>query len=385
MFTVSTRSRSRGFTLIELLVVIAIIAVLIGLLLPAVQKVREAAARMSCQNNLKQIALAAHNYESTYGYLPPGQLGAIRGVSGGSQPIFDAQLMGSLAFLLPYMEQDNIARQLVTKMDVNTLGDPSIPIGMHGWWNRNPDWSLGMSKIKMLQCPSDDITSASQTVYGCSILLEPDPTGGATNAVTYGWFNNGNQYDLGKTNYTGVAGGLGKASEVSTNSSADGTLTANTLPGANLAQYEGYLTNRSKNKVNVPDGSSNTLLFGEGLGGQIPGTYTRPDGTTYSVSQRDYLWSWMGIGSLGVKFGLAPGGGANPGNNGANLAGGVNYFSSRHTGIVNFANGDGSVRPVKVGSTGVRNPTSAGSDWWVLMSLAGIQDGVVIDPSRLQN
>src|ERR1700693_4942267 len=108
--------RFKGFTLIELLVVIAIISVLVGLLLPAVQKVREAASRMSCSNNLKQIALAAANYESGYGKYPPGSNMSPNAMNINPQlvtnPPYSGPYTGVLAYLLPYMEQGNIYSQI---------------------------------------------------------------------------------------------------------------------------------------------------------------------------------------------------------------------------------------------------------------------------------
>src|SRR6478752_7496148 len=141
------KSRRVGFTLVELLVVIAIIGVLVALLLPAVQQAREAARRMSCQNNLKQLGLAMHNYESTHKVLPPGGQPA-KGTSNNYG-------VSWLALILPYMEQGNV----YDKFDFEgTTAAQTGVVYFNGSFGNAQNGNLLRGKyIQSLWCPSSPL------------------------------------------------------------------------------------------------------------------------------------------------------------------------------------------------------------------------------------
>jgi prepilin-type N-terminal cleavage/methylation domain-containing protein/prepilin-type processing-associated H-X9-DG protein len=348
-------SRRSGFTLIELLVVIAIIAVLVGLLLPAVQKVREAANRMSCQNNLKQIALAAANYESAYGKFPPGlnvspnatdvNPGYVWG------PPFAGPYVGVLAYLLPYVEQENIYKQIpsdIFKPDT-TLGawaynyppfdfnDPNVPpnhINGTGYLKPAAD-----QVVKTYLCPSDNAGPGNNTLnYGII-----DGSGFYVPSTSHVWVdyvldvpNYGRE--LGRTNYLGCGGAYGKVDPSDAGQ-------------AQWAPFTGIYYMSSKTRVaDITDGTSNTAAFGESLNG------VHPDGT------RDFEVAWMGAGWKVGKYGLG-------------LINGDHtwrQFTSKHPGIVNFAFADGSVRIV-----------STGCDFNAFIYMLGAADGRVYNLADL--
>lgn len=349
-------TRSRGFTLVELLVVIAIIGILVGLLLPAVQAAREAARRMQCSNNIRQLALAAHNFESANKRLPPGII-----LKGGM--ITDHWLnlefdlhsgVGHLAYLLPYLEQRTIYEGVArySNLDPTQDGVGATPGSQRQllnqyWWNPDPGtWDFVHYRLPMFLCPSDNADAGTRT----SILTTHAFIQGASATNTAGVFsyytvnpqNAQFHQTIGKTNYLGSGGRNGKVGAAGLNAITSAGLPADSLTGPFFV--------RSKTKIgDLSDGTSNTFLFGE-----VTGAFDRPD----KKSGRYASFWFISNGPVYTRFNAFPVTTQDPTASGAGGLAAADLpeprkFSSMHTGgILNMANSDGSTRAITANMDG---------------------------------
>jgi prepilin-type N-terminal cleavage/methylation domain-containing protein/prepilin-type processing-associated H-X9-DG protein len=323
------RPHSRaGFTLIELLVVIAIIAVLIGLLLPAVQKVREAAARMQCQNNLKQIGLAMHSYHDAYNSLPPGNVNTSATAGTGHY----SNMMGWGVAILPFIEQGNLYQRYdYTVSNLDNKNNPVLAI-----------------PLKVMLCPSD-----------------PQPGGAVTAPFESASFGQtlGYQLPIAAGSYKGVSG--------------------QTAPGPRFWDYSEYYQSLYSSSANlrgplhnvgagggatetlttITDGTSNTFLVGEYA------TTTNPERRAFWGSSLSYL----SLGSCGTdsavrglpNFAACAAALPTPSISNPNRCN--RAFASLHTGGMQFVFCDGHVQFVQ-----------ASIDATLYVSLATITGGEVV-------
>jgi prepilin-type N-terminal cleavage/methylation domain-containing protein/prepilin-type processing-associated H-X9-DG protein len=260
----SRAPRARGFTLIELLVVIAIIAILIGLLVPAVQKVREAAARTQCLNNLKQIALALHNYESTRKKFPPAGLYPQGGTSADAWSIH--------AVILPYIEQANLYKQVDFGQAANVQD------------------AVTRQRIPIYVCPSEvnDMMKAATSTTGAGAINRWPTTYGANVGTWMVWNPNTGSGGDGALPFTGQpSGGTTHASY------RDGL--SNTIGFAEVKAYTWTRVSNTALPANTPPPA--TVADVLALGGTL-NTTGLPSGHTG--------WTEAQTFHIGVTFVLTP-------------------------------------------------------------------------------
>jgi prepilin-type N-terminal cleavage/methylation domain-containing protein/prepilin-type processing-associated H-X9-DG protein len=277
----ATVRRSRGFTLIELLVVIAIIAVLVALLLPAVQQAREAARRTQCKGNLKQIGLALHNYHDIYRMLPPECV--YSGLD--TVPLHTAANEAAYswsAFILPQLDQANLFNQL----NVNSLE-------LHLLLQQTALRPLTQTVLPIFRCPSDQALDVNT-----KRVFSNAPYGGTAAATSNYVINTGTRWITSQ----------------------------NWINGKNDS-FGAFLPSGKVRLDDITDGTSNTFLVGERGWDELAAVW---------IGTRNY----QGTGDVGMRM-IAATVEAKLNEPSANATGG---FTSKHTGGAHFALADGSVR-----------------------------------------
>ena len=344
----SSKMRRAGFTLIELLVVIAIIAILIGLLLPAVQKVREAAARAKCTNNLKQMGIALHAYHDVSGFLPPaGARGDRQPLGGGLvAPItVEGDASSWAVYILPYIEQGPLFSRLTFRGD-SGWAHPSVETNAFSSANTNALAASG-AKISTYRCPSDvkpEMTNCRWRM-NCSQAAAAD--GGDLNEC----FVTRNSYVA----LVGAVNNIDGTGVFRETRNTDGTSWAasngiNAWGGAMTLGFYSIAIQR------IADGSSNTMLISESSGlmydnnnvarpnwGSTNGGFLSGGGASWQMNVWDEA---RGFNYTTARYRINQNrgwatGGANgvAGDETANTP-----LNSAHTGGVNALMGDGSVR-----------------------------------------
>lgn len=278
---------SRGFTLIELLVVIAIIAVLIALLLPAVQQAREAARRMQCKNNLKQIALASHNHHDVFGAFPYAVLDRLTGES-------QASYATGLTLLLPFLEQDAIAQRWDPDLPRNSTSDPDGD----GYTNADLQKMLIPTYVCPTMAPPSGTLGGVEERAHCSYLLHS----GTQDAVLYAYWM-----------YYGLSA-------------------PPRFDGVFMPRLRDWEINKEISIGEISDGTSSTFLVGE--------TDFQPEGVPSTYMGGVWAYGYMGYswGTTHHPF--------NKHDHAISGMGGTPFgaYRSQHHGGANFALADGSVR-----------------------------------------
>jgi prepilin-type N-terminal cleavage/methylation domain-containing protein/prepilin-type processing-associated H-X9-DG protein len=326
---------SPGFTLIELLVVIAIIAVLIALLLPAVQSAREAARRAQCVNNLKQLALACHNYESAAGSFPIGNVANNVTANGFGAACSQSQLYSAFAYILPYLEQG----ASFNAYNFTWPGDMYPKAA-----NAGPNVTAGTQKIASFICPSDtaaafaDPTQFTIAISQCSY----GENRGTWENIFFNWFS-GAGVATQFANQCGWGGGTGMFMPESVVRVADVTDgTSNTVFFGEMSRFR-QEPNDAFQWANIMAAFGDTTWSPNGV---------RPTGGAYTVpapnAPPDTTTTATVIGACFANANFPPDwlNNANP-PGGPCLQLGQWAFRSFHPGGVNFAFADGSVKFVK--------------------------------------